>query len=216
MSNRGCLRCGGTGLLLTGGPCPDCAKTEKVTMEYVKNIPMQYQGITFNKEFLPSKMQKGYGDFLQEFLDLCSSVNIESYTRNHLVCSKPNSGKTIWAYNIIGRLNARGIVCPSIVDLTEFRSILNGFNKEEYDLYSKARCVIVRIPSDIQTWMFDTMLYILERRVNHGGFTIFIFNGELKELEAKDSYHKFSDMKGDGSFLTVKTDTYYTWRNDNE
>lgn len=207
-----CLRCGGDGWLPSGEPCPECSKKLMKTIEYTQDIPQQYQGVVFDKAFLPLRMQGDYGSFLENTLHQIVA-NTEAFTRNLLICSKPNSGKTIWAYNVIAKLSEAGYRVPPIRDITEIRNILNGFDQDEYELYSNSKCAIIRIPADVQPWMFDTILYILERRVNHNGFTIFIYNGDIKELRSKDRYGKLRAIEGDGAFLSLLTKSFLSYDN---
>ena len=179
MSFTNCLKCAGTGIMGNGEPCPDCY--EKLSKESQKKIvqssvPSQYQGVIFDREFLPIADREVYGKFMEDLLVNITS-NFALYQKNLLICSKPNSGKTIWAYNLINMLADKGYIVPDIKDLVQIREVLN-YNKTSIDMaesVSKSRCLIVKIPSDVTFWMIDIIGYLLERRVPNNGFTIFIF-----------------------------------------
>lgn len=203
-----CLKCGGTGFLLSGEPCPDCSEELGVLTPIVHGVPAQYQGIQFDKSFLPEKEQKTYGVFMEELLDNIIH-DYAYYQKNLLICSRPNSGKTVWAYNLYSILASKGYEIPPLRDISEVRSILNSYdNKQEAQLFSSARCAIVKIPRDIQPWMFDTMSYLVERRVRSNGFTIFLFGGSLDELKLLDRFDKLKYLRGTGAYNTIKIESF--------
>ena len=101
----GCLICGGTLVTVDGKPCPECCKNGAMVPPVVKGIPAQYQGVKFDKSFLPAEMQGKYGEYMEELL-LTIINDIAFYQKNIIICSRPNSGKTIWAYNLIAELTA--------------------------------------------------------------------------------------------------------------
>ena len=107
-----------------------------------------------------------------------------------LICSRPNSGKTVWAYNLYSILSSKGYEIPTLRDIVEVRDILNSYsNKEEVNLISTARCAVIKIPRDLQPWMFDTISYLIERRVRNDGFTIFLFGGTEEDLKYIGAYN---------------------------
>ena len=203
-----CLKCGGTGRLVNGTPCPDCSGTIIKSIPVVQGIPVQYQGVNFDKKFLPEKEQKTYGTFMEELL-----INIVNdfafYQKNLLICSRPNSGKTVWAYSLISLLSAKGYTIPNLRDITEVRNILNSYdNKEEAALWSTARCAIIKLPRDMQPWMFDVMSYVIERRVRSDGFTIFLFGGTKDDLQFIDKYGRLQHLTGTGAYNTIKIESF--------
>lgn len=203
-----CLICGGTLKTALGEPCPECTKKEGLQAPVVAGIPLQYQGVNFDKSFLPQELQKDYGTFMEDLL--ITIVNdIAFYQKNLIICSRPNSGKTVWAYTLYARLIAKGFETPPLMDIVEARDALNTWdNKEKGILLSSARCAVIKIPRDMQFWMFDTMSYILERRVRSNGFTIFLFGGSLDDLNAIDRKSTLSVMRGTGAYNTVKIHSY--------
>lgn len=204
----GCLICGGTLTDTFGKPCPVCTEASKRLTPIVAGIPAQYQGVTFDKSFLPSDLQNKYGQFMEELL-ITIINDIAFYQKNLIICSRPNSGKTIWTYNLYSELTAKGHHMPTLRDITEVRNILNSFdNKEESALFSKARCAVIKLPKDMQPWMFDTMSYIIERRVRNNGFTIFLFGGTLEELKQIDKYNRLGYLRGTGAYNTVQIESF--------
>lgn len=212
MSFTNCLKCAGTGVLVNGEPCPDCSKelckaSQKKVLQ--SSVPSQYQGVIFDKEFLPIADRKGYGVFMEELLANITS-NFAFYQKNILICSKPNSGKTIWAYNLITMLADKGYSIPDIQDLVQIREILN-YNKssiEQADNISKSRCLIVKIPADVTFWMIDIIGYLLERRVPNNGFTIFLFNGNYSQLEQADKNNRLKYLRGTGAWHTIRVEDF--------
>lgn len=203
-----CLKCGGTGVLVNGDPCPDCIGENAKLVPIVQDIPVQYQGVRFDKSFLPEKEQEKYGSFMEELLTTIIN-DYAFYQKNMIICSRPNSGKTVWAYNLISILTSKGYEVPSLRDVTEVRNIFNSYNdKEEAALFSTARCAIIKIPRDIQSWMFDTISYIIERRVRSDGFTIFLFGGTEEELKHADRNERMRYLKGTGSYNTIKVESF--------
>lgn len=199
----GCLICGGTFQTVDGKPCPVCCKDGSMVPPVVKGIPAQYQGVKFDKSFLPSEMQGKYGEFMEELL-LTIISDISFYQKNLIICARPNSGKTIWAYNLIAELTAKGLNVPVLRDIAEVRDILNSYeNKDLNRQYSEARCVLIKLPRDMQPWMFDTMSYVVERRVRNDGFTIFLFGGVEDDLKQLDRYGRMHNLKGTGAYNTV-------------
>ena len=47
-----CLKCGGTGVLVNGDPCPDCIGENAKLVPIVQDIPVQYQDIYLYQIFL--------------------------------------------------------------------------------------------------------------------------------------------------------------------
>lgn len=206
--SESCIKCGGTGILLNGKPCPDCSKEQIKMVPTVYGVPAQYQGIRFDKSFLPEKEQKEYGAFMEELLETIIN-DIAFYQKNLIICSRPNSGKTVWSYNLYSLVTAKGYEMPPLKDVTEVRNILNSYNdKELAQLYSTARCAIIRIPRDVQAWMFDTIAYIIERRVRSDGFTIFMFGGTEADLKAVDRFEKLKYLRGSGAYNTVSIKSF--------
>lgn len=203
-----CLKCGGDGKMANGSLCPECSKLIVKKTPIVQGIPVQYQGVKFDKKFLPEKEQKEYGTFMEDLLTTIVN-DLSFYQKNLCICSRANSGKTVWAYSLIALLSAKGYTIPNLRDITEVRNILNSYdNKEEAALWSSARCAIIKLPRDMQPWMFDVMSYVVERRVRSDGFTIFLYGGTLDDLKFIDKYNRLPNMLGTGSYNTIKVESF--------
>lgn len=209
MSVSSCLMCAGTGKLISGEPCPECSKLVNKVVPIVYGVPLQYQGVAFDKSFLPDKLQKPYGEFMEALLlEIISNAGI--FQKNLLICSRPNSGKTVWAYNLYSQFIAKGLSVAPIRDILEVRTILTSYGHvDEAEQFSNARCAIVKIPRDVQFWTFDTMSTLIERRVRNNGFTIFLYGGREEDLKNQDKGNRLSDMKGTGAFNSLKVYTFY-------
>lgn len=208
MSDATCLICGGTGITADGKPCPNCSSVEAKTAPIVAGIPAQYQGVGFDKSFLPTNMQGEYGEFME---DLANSIinDLPFYQKNMIICSRPNSGKTIWAYSLYAKMIAKGYPTPPLMDIVEARNAMNSYDDKDLSrLLSTSRCAIIKIPRDMQFWMFDSMSYIIERRVRSNGFTIFLFGGTVEDLNMLDKNKVLSYLRGSGSYNTVKVESF--------
>lgn len=208
MSTNSCLICGGTYRTALGEPCPECCKEKPKASPVVAGIPAQYQGVMFDKSFLPQKLQGTYGEFMEELLRTIVN-DIAFYQKNMLICCRPNSGKTVWAYSLYAGIIEKGYSCPPLVDIVEVRDILSSYtDKEGSALLSSSRCAIVKLPRDMQFWMFNKLSHILERRVRGGGFTIFLYGGTIEELKVVDRDGCLSWLRGTGAFNTVKVESF--------
>lgn len=202
--NTGCMKCAGSGKLISGEPCPDCAKELSAIVPISYGVPAQYQGVKFDKSFLPEKEQKGYGEFMEELLNTIIN-DYAFYQKNLLICNRPNSGKTVWAYHLYAVLSSKGYEIPPLKDIAEVRDIITSYaDKELANLYSTARCAIIKVPRDLQPWMFDSISMIVERRVRNDGFTIFLYGGSEDDLKYADRYGRIRDIMGTGAYNTVK------------
>ena len=205
---QSCLICGGTLLTALGEPCPECCKERPLQAPVVKGIPIQYQGVRFDKSFLPNNMQSTYGKFMEELLETIVN-DYAFYQKNLIICSRPNSGKTVWSYNLYAELTAKGYNLPPLKDIVEVKNILNSFDDVDMNtLFSTARCAIIKLPRDMQFWMFNSMSYIIERRVRNSGFTIFLFGGTVEELEQIDRDGCLKYLRGSGAYNTVKIESF--------
>lgn len=201
--NKQCIICGGTGFTVDGKPCPNCSKSFAKKI-YLPDIPMQYQGQTFDRSLLPYDMKDNYGEYLENLLQSIAN-DIAFFQKNILICSRPNSGKTVWAYNVYSCVRGAGYQMPPIKDLLEVRDTIYSYDKLELaNLYTTARACIIRLPKDMQSWMFDIIQTLIERRVAAGGFTIFLFGGSLYDLKQADKYGKLKSMTGTGAFHSIE------------
>lgn len=210
--NTNCLDCGGTGIKVDGSPCPTCSsilQSKAVSSFHGATVPMQYQGVVFDRMFLPVSLQKPYGEYMEDLLTTISN-DYQIYQKNLLICSRPNSGKTVWAYNLIMMLTDKGYEIPTLLDLMTVREHLNykSDDTELQHLVQHSRGLIVRIPADMQFWMFNVMQSIIERRVAHNGFTVFIYSGNYSNLKMADRDNILDSLIGSGSFHTIKLEDF--------
>lgn len=197
-----CIRCGGTGVLISGEPC-DCGVKEAFETPICLSVPVQYQGVQFSKELVNTDLHPSYGSFMESLLHDCISGKMY---KNYIVCAPPNSGKTVWAYTVYGHLFAKGVAIPEIMDLMQVREVfLDYYNddKRSLELLSTAPIAVIRLPWDLPNRFPETISTIVERRVRANCSTIFLFNGSKFDLSAKDSFGKLRRMEGDGSFNSI-------------
>ena len=202
-----CIYCGDTLKTSLGEPCPVCSGKILKKSASVYNIPIQYQGVSFDKSFLPEKMQKVYGTYMEELLIEIVN-NISFYAKNSLICSRPNTGKTIWAYTLYANLYDKGVRIPPLRDIMEVRNLLNG-SSEEGEMFSSSKCAIIKIPVDIQFWMIDIMSSVIERRVRNNGFTIFLFGGTEEDITSADKNKRYRYLKGNGSYNSLDVKMFW-------
>ena len=202
-----CLECEGSGLRVDGSLC-DCkaAKAFTVTLPISLNVPVQYQGVRFDSDMLPAdKCSTEYKMFMSHLLKECTT-GLDRFYKNYLICSKPNTGKTVFAYTVYGSLFAKNIQIPDLMDIMEVRSILTKLydqDTELIDLISTAKIMFIKIPLDIPSRLGETMSMIIERRVRHNCSTIFLYSGSREDIEALDTYGKVRSLYGNGSFNSI-------------
>ena len=201
---KGCLTCGGTGLTALGKPCPNCSSEQLEGLPILTSIPVQYQNVRFDRMFLPENLQNTYGVYIGELIQ--KIVKQVGFYKNILICSRPNSGKTIFAYTVYGLLYNKGITMPEVKDIFEVRDIFINYygNPEEVELWSTSKVAIIKIPVDIPTKVFDTMSMIIERRVRNNCSTIFLYGGSKKDLLAQDKFGRLASLDGDGSYNSIE------------
>lgn len=210
--NENCLICGGSGTDANGNPCPECSKKLIINVPVVGNVPPQYQGVAFDKSFLPTEEQGAYGKYMEELLQTIVN-DIAFYQKNILICSRPNSGKTVWSYHLYSILSSNGYDIPPIKDLAEVKEILTSYaDKDLAQLFISARCAIIRVPRDVQFWHFNTMASIVEKRVRSGGFTIFTYAGRFYDLKLADRDKQLKNIIGNGNYQTIEVKDFYKYR----
>lgn len=199
-----CLRCGGTGIDGFGKPCPVCSKEKLQSLPTITTIPIQYQNVRFDRMFLPEPLQDTYGVYMEELIE--KIVKQSGFYKNILICNRPNTGKTIFAYTVYGLLYNKGVKIPEVKDIMEVREILLDYygDNETVDLWSTAKVAIIKIPSDIPNKLFDTVSTIIERRVRNNASTIFLYGGSKKDLVAQDRFNKLPYLEGDGSYNSLE------------
>lgn len=207
MANLNCLRCGGSGILADGSPCPECSKEEyKVASIFMLEVPQQYMGMSWNTDALPVNVSNKYKDEMDSLLRAIT-MSYSNYSVNHLICYPNGNGKSIWSYTLLNNLYMKGVSVFGIIDLLDCREIMKSYEKEQKEKerkLSNSKLAIIRIPRDIQIWHFDIMQTVLERRVQKGNFTIFLFSGFYSDLERFDRMGSFKHLKGDGTFNSIR------------
>lgn len=198
-----CLRCGGTGITAFGEKC-DCGAYTEMDAPICLSIPVQYQGVKFSANLVPTWMPKSYGTFMENLLDECTRNPM--IQRNYIICSPPNTGKTVWAYSLYSQLYSLGITIPDVMDLMQARDVfLNLYYEDKATLekLSASPIAIIKLPWDLPNKFPETISTIVERRVMTGCSTIFLFNGTKGDLTARDSFGKLTRLLGDGSYNSV-------------
>lgn len=205
MEGETCLKCGGTGILASGELCDCGVKTTKLVLPPHMKVPLQYQSIQYNKMFIHRELQPTLGVFMEKLLNDITT-DLYSYSKNYIICSPANTGKTVWAYNLYSLLYSKGENMPEILDLMQVREVLLNYftdNLELLDKVNNAKIMVVRIPMDLPNKFVDTISTIVDRRVRNNCSTIFIYNGTRNDLYAQDRFCKLRFLEGDGSFNTL-------------
>ena len=196
----------------SGRPCPVCCKDgerREVELPVCEDLPQQYQGIVYSKEFIPEALKNTLGSAMETLL---IDIQQQGFCQNILIGARPNSGKTVWAYNVYARLMDKGWNIPKVRDIYEVQRILYSFSKddeEESSRYNNAKVCIIKIPMDVRSNVVELMSTIVERRVRNGGVTIFLYGGTREELVASDKQRRLPALTGNGSFNTIDLKFYY-------
>lgn len=202
-AESGCIQCGGTGYLLNGDIC-DCTTVNAINFPVLSKVPIQYQGTQFDKSFLSQKLDVNYGIYLEDLLKQVATG--KPLRKNFLICSPPNTGKTVFAYTLIGMMYSKGVVLPELMDLIEVRDIMLAQYKQDYDkllLINTAPIMLIKLPSDLPSKFGETISLIIERRVRNNGSTIFLFGGNKQDLLNQDRFGKLSAILGDGNYNSL-------------
>lgn len=211
MNKEVCLKCGGTGITVDGTPC-DCRTAGKVELPIVLEVPSIYQNIEFSASLVPMNMSKQYGIDLESIVDVVKSRG--SYPSNLLICSPPNTGKTVFAYTIYKYQYVKGLPMPELIDLIEARDLLYSNSYDDNITAMKSKLIsspiaIIKIPRDLPNKFADTMSSIIERRVRKNGNTIFLFGGSINDLYNQDRFNVLKSIIRDGSYNSLKVMSYW-------
>lgn len=200
-----CIKCGGTGVMANGEPCDCGAQGVQLVLPPHMKLPLQYQSIKYNKQFIRPEFRDTLGAFMEKLLrDIVTDLH--SYSKNYIICSPANTGKTVWAYNLYTILYSKGENMPELLDLMQVREALLNYYGDNFELVDKinnAKVMVIRIPMDLPNKFVETISTIVDRRVRNSCSTIFIFNGSRNDLYAQDRFDKLKYLEGDGSFNTV-------------
>lgn len=200
----GCLKCGDTGVCINGEPC-DCGIHIGFIMPSFIQVPEQYQNNPFDARLLPQWMPGDYGMFMTKLVKDCT-VNNRYMHQNVLVCSPPNSGKTVMAYSVIGSLYAQGQKVFGLMDIMEVRALLMEpyhADREGILLFGESPVVFIKIPLELPTKLAAMMSLVVERRVRKGGSTVFLYSGAKEDLVAQDTFGRLQALFGDGAYNSI-------------
>ena len=206
-----CIKCAGSGKMGNGEICDCGAQLQKeVYLPKCLNIPIQYQSVKYSKRFLRESQQNTLGVFMEALLTEITN-NLHTFNKNYIICAPPNSGKTVWAYNIYSTLFSKGINVPEIMDLMQVREIMLNYYSEYADkqqLINESKIMIVKLPMDLPNKFPETISTIIDRRVRNSCSTIFLFNGSKNDLLNQDRFNKLEYMLGDGAFNSICIESF--------
>lgn len=210
MSKDPCLSCGDTGEKVDGSPC-DCRASGKVSIPIVLEVPSIYQTAEFSASLVPIRMPRQYGIELEDIIDVIKSKG--KYTHNVLICSPPNTGKTVLSYTIYRHQYVKGLPMPEIMDLVEARELLMSNSYDEHIQRAKEKLVnsplaIIKVPLDLPNKFAETISTITERRVRKNGVSIFLYGGSLFDLQNQDRFGVLKNIIRDGSYNSLKVINY--------
>lgn len=210
MSHVKCLKCNDTGICVDGSKC-DCQSHGEIALPVVLEIPAIYQSVEFSANLVPMKMDKSYGIVLQDIIEVVKSKG--RYPTNLLICSPPNTGKTVFAYTIYGAQYMRGLPMCEIMDLIEAKELLLSNSYDEKIQANKDKMItcplaIIKIPLDLPNKFAETMSTILERRVRKGGVTFYLYGGSIYDLQNQDRFGVLKNILRDGSYNSLKVLSY--------
>ena len=205
-----CIKCGDTGITVDGTKC-DC-KAGEMKLPIVLDIPNIYQVGDFSASLVPVRMPKSYGIDLEDIISVIK--NRGSYNLNLLICSTPNTGKTVFAYTIFKSQYLKGLPMPEIIDLVEARELImtNNYYDENFikekDKLITSKIAVIKIPLDLPNKFSETMSSIVERRVRKNGITIFLYGNNIDNLLSQDKYGTLNNIIRDGSYNSLKVMNY--------
>ena len=204
-----CLKCGGTGFCLDGSIC-DCGIANERNMLY-DVIPPAYRQSKFAAEFAASLNPSTYGEDLAAILKEVTTNGM--LTRNYLISAPPNSGKTVFAYTLLGDLYKKGVHMPPFIDISEYKAICSKMDEASLTArfeYEQSPVCVFKIPPDASNTFANQLLAIIERRVRNGHGTIFLTSCNMNHLTALDNWGRLKELEGDGNFNSLKIMKY--WR----
>lgn len=199
-----CIKCGGTGILANGERC-DCGVTTEFFLPVCMDVPAQYQNLQFDVRLIPQEMPSDYGRYMSELMKECCG-NVMRLCKNILICSPPNTGKTVFAYTVLNSIYRSGVEVFSLRDILEVREILmNPYRgkQDEAGLLTRTPIAFIKIPLDLPSKLAATMSTVVERRVRHGNSTIFLYGGSKEDIFAQDTFGNLQALLGDGSYNTI-------------
>lgn len=217
MSDVLCPICGNSGIVPgTGQPC-SCRWNSDTFFSEVSclSIPVQYQGVMFNKVLVPGDLGEEYRSFMENLYTDITLLRMQYH--NIVVCSPHKHSKSVLAYSCIERLFRASLPVFPVCDVMEARNILNAIDLGKEPSYSygedpvnliEAPYLFVKIPS-WPTWeCFDTIGTLIGRRIRRGHSTVFLYSGSWSQLSYGDKSGSLSQLKGDGSYSTLEVKSF--------
>lgn len=205
-----CLKCGGTGQQVDGSPC-DCELSKKVDLPVVLEIPAVYQSAEFSAVLVPVRMPRSYGIELEDIINVVKSKG--RFTHNLLICSPPNTGKTVFAFSLYRQQYTKGLPMSEIMDLIEAKELMVSNSYDDQTIRDKEKLIkcplaVIKIPLDLPPKFAETMSTITERRVRKNGTTIFLYGGSIYDLQNQDRFGVLNNIIRDGSYNSLKVVNY--------
>lgn len=210
-----CTECSNTGIRLDGSPCP-CRMHESelyVGMECL-DIPETYRGLRFSETSLPPDMGTAYSSFMKNTYTQLTSMSWRC--KNMIICSPPQTGKSVLAYSVIQELFRKNIPVFQVFDILEIKRIMLDVD------YNKSQSMGLANPADLYTVpylfaimppitnydTFDTAAMLISRRTRRGNSTILLYEGHWNQLVCNDSKGSLKNLKGNGSLTTVEVNSW--------
>lgn len=182
------------------------------------SIPVQYQGLMFNKALVPADTGEKYSNYLNELYGDITTLRLQYH--NILLCSPHQHSKTIMAYSCIERLFRASLPVFPVHDIMELRNIMSAVDMGKEPTYKvddpenivEAKYLFVKLPM-YPTWeCFDTINTLLSRRVRRGNNTIFLYSGTWGQLIYGDKTGLLQQLRGDGSYSTLEIKNFEVQR----
>lgn len=217
MSDSYCPVCGNTGIDPTTGQVCNCKWNSDTFFSTVSclSIPVQYQGLVFNKILTPNDLGEEYRDYLENLYGDITMLRMQYH--NILLCSPHQHSKTILAYSCIERLFRESLPVFPVCDIMELRNIINAIDLGKKPAYSyaedpeniiEASYLFAKIPL-WPTWeCFDTINTLIGRRIRRGHSTIFLYSGTWSQLSYADKYEAITSLRGNGSYSTLEIKSF--------
>lgn len=217
MSDSYCSICGNTGINPATGQVCTCKWNSDTFFSTVSclSIPVQYQGLVFNKILTPNDLGEEYRDYLETLYSDITLLRMQYH--NVLLCSPHQHSKTILAYSCIERLFRESLLVFPVCDIMEIRNIINAIDLGKKPAYSysedptniiEAPYLFVKIPL-WPTWeCFDTITTLIGRRIRRGHSTIFLYSGNWNQLSYSDKYDAITSLRGNGSYGTLEIKSF--------
>lgn len=210
-----CTKCGNTGVRIDGSPC-DCRMHLSELYDGVEclDIPETYRGLKFNEVSLPSDMGPAYANFMKNIFLQITTLGWKC--KNIIICSPPQTGKSVLAYSAIQDLFRKDIPVFPVFDILEIKRIMLDidYNKQQsmgvdnpLMLYTVPYLFAIMPPmTNYDT--FDAAAMLISRRTRRGNSTILLYEGHWNQLVSNDSKGSLKNLKGNGSLTTIEVNSW--------